>query len=54
MFIHSEYILMRKDGPVASENKEELVFNMMRLNGVLNYNVSFLFSSPFVSTRGHL
>ena len=33
-------------------NKEELVFNMIRLKCVLNYNVSFLFSSMFVLTPG--
>ena len=32
-------------------NKEKLVFNVIRLKSVLNYNVSFLFCSLFVLTR---
>ena len=42
----------RRVGLLHLTNKEELVFNMIRLKCVLNYNVSFLFSSMFVLTPG--
>ena len=52
MFITSEYILIGRIRLLHLTNKEELVFNMIRLNCVLNNNVSFLFSSMFVLTPG--
>ena len=54
MFITSEYILIGRIRLLHLTNKEKVVFNMLRLKSVLNYNVSFLFSSLFVLTRGHL
>ena len=44
---------MRKDRTVTSD-KQGRIFNMIRLRSELNNNVSFLFSSLFVLTRGHL
>ena len=42
---------MRKDRTVTSD-KQGRIFNMIRLRRELNNNVSFLFSSLFVLTRG--
>ena len=39
MFITSEYILIGRIGLLHLTNKEKVVFNMIRLKSVLNYNV---------------
>ena len=54
MFITSEHILIGSIGLLHLTNKEKLLFNMIRFKSVLNCNLSFLFSSLLVLTRGHL